>query len=707
MQRHERIDGGRSTFAIAAGEAGAPRLLHFGARLSEEADLAGIEMLLRSGPRESTPDTPVPASLYPPAGMGWLREPAISGIHEGGDGALSWSSCAVERRGQTIRVTLVDERTKLRAILNYTMDARTGVLASRATLFNDGTTPFRLEQAASLCLSLPSWAVDVLMFEGDWSREAQPVRIAAPAGTWSRTNRTGRTGFAGSTFAVLEPDAGDLTGRVLAIHLAWSGDHRLLVETGPCGQRMAMAGAHLAPGEIELKPGTSFETPTAYACFSNTGFNGISDAVHPFVRESILPPTVAGVRKIHFNSWEAAYFSFDEAALKDLASAAAGIGVERFVLDDGWFAGRRDDTSSLGDWRVDRERFAKGLTPLIDHVHGLGMDFGIWVEPEMVNPDSDLYRQHPDWCLHVPDAARPTMRNQLWLDMSRENVRDHVFSQIDALLSDHAIAYLKWDCNRFQFPATSRGAPAGGSVVRGTYALLDRLRAAHPSVEIESCASGGARIDLEILKRTTRVWPSDTTDAIERIRIQRWASLILPLEVVGAHVGPNPNPVTGRDLPMAFRARIAMFGHLGVEMDPRKLDGADRDTLAAHIALYKQHRNLIHSGRHLRWTTEDGAEARICVSHAADKALALICRAEVARGAQTAPARIPGLDPAGRYRVTLPEPWPKVAQRRLHDPDAWRRGRTLQGEALDEIGLNLPLADPQTAWLVYFERIEA
>jgi len=705
MPRYERIDGGRTTFVVAADETGAPRLLHFGVRLSDDIDLREIDAAIQAGPRESTPDGPVPTSLYPPAGMGWLGEPAFCGVHAGGDGALAWSSTAIERRGETLIITLTDKRTRLRASLTYSIDAETGVLASKATIFNDGATVFRLQQAASLFLPLPSWATEILGLTGDWSREGQPFRLTLGAGAWSHTNRTGRTGFPGSTFVVREPTSGDLTGRAFAIHMAWSGNHRLLADTLSSGQRIASVGVHLAPGEVELVPGTSFETPTAYACYSNSGLNGVSDAFHPFVRARILPRDASSPRRVHFNSWEAAYFSFDEGSLKELASAAASLGVERFVLDDGWFSGRRDDTSSLGDWHVDKGRFANGLRPLIKHVHGLGMDFGIWVEPEMVNPDSDLYRKHPDWCVHAPYADRPTMRNQLWLDMSRAEVREHVFEQLHALLAENAIAYLKWDCNRFQFPAVSANTPAAARIIHGTYALLDRLRAAHPAVEIESCASGGARIDLEMLKRATRVWPSDSTDAIERVRIQRWASLVLPLETIGAHVGPSPNPITGRELPMAFRARVAMFGHLGVETDPRKLTAEDRKTLLRHIALYKQYRGLMHSGRQLRWQSDDGADALICISASTDEALALVCRTGVADRAESAPVRFPSLAQGARYRITLPDPWPDIAQRRMNDPEAWRSGRTFSGQVLGETGLRLPLSDPLAAWLIHLQRV--
>lgn len=704
MPRYERIDGGQVTFAIAVEGAGPPRLLHFGSRLARGADLSALDMALRTGPRESMPDKETVPSLLPTTGLGWQSSPAVSGTHDGHDGVLSLTLSGVDAGPNRLLLELTDARTLLHVSLTFEIDPVSGVLASRVRIHNGGRVCFRLALASSLYFPLPGWASELLAFNGDWSREGQPHRIPLTSGSWSQTNRTGRTGFPGATFAVIDPHACDLAGRVLAFHLAWSGNHQLMVETMPGGRRVASAAALLAPGEIELAPGEHYETPTAYACFSDTGLNGVSDAFHPFVRNRILPAVSGRIRRVHFNSWEAAYFAFDEASLKALARTAAELGVERFVLDDGWFEGRRDDTSSLGDWRVDKDRFPGGLAPLIDYVGQLGMDFGLWVEPEMVNPSSDLYRRQPDWCLHVPDMARPTMRNQLWLDMSREDVRQYIFEQLDRLLSEYAIAYLKWDCNRFQFPAASAGRPASGQIIRGSYALIDRLRDAHPHVEIESCASGGGRIDLEILKRAVRVWPSDTTDAVERTRIQRWASLVLPPETIGAHIGPSPNPVTGRMLPMDFRARVAMFGHLGIELDPRSLSAGDHEVLGTHINLYKQYRQLIHSGRQLSWRSDDDALGTICISVSGNEALALVCRTGVAENAESAPVRFPGLDRDSSYLLTLPPPWPAIAGRRLYDRDGWLDGRVLSGEILGDIGLWLPLADPHTAWLIHFQR---
>lgn len=707
MPRYERIDGADRTFAILVNETGAPELLYFGPQLSGSADLAEMAAILQPGQRESLPDHPVAPSLCPTNGFGWMGEPAISGVHDGADGALNWSSADVECTSDSLEVTLRDDRTGLEVRLSYWLDSPSGVLTSRMRLTNHGARPFRLHQAMSVCLPLPAWVKEAVSLSGDWSREGQLARIPLSPGIWSQTNRTGRTGFSGSTLMAGEPAASDHAGRLIAIHLAWSGNHELSIETLASGRRLAMAGAHLAPGEVVLTTGASYETPEAHLCLSETGFNGVSDAFHPFVRTRILPDAAGprAVRRVHFNTWEAAYFDVDEASMKEVAAAAAAVGVERFILDDGWFAGRRNDSSSLGDWRADPVRFRHGLGPLIDAVRALGMDFGLWIEPEMVSPDSDLYRAHPDWCLHAPGAPRPGMRHQLWLDMAREEVRDHIFEQISALLSGNAIACIKWDCNRFMFPAVSAGAPAAGRVVRGTYDLMDRLRAAHPSVEIESCASGGARMDLAVLKRASRLWPSDATDALERIRIQRCASLIFPPEIIGAHVGPAPNPVTGRHLPMALRSRIAMFGHMGVEADPRRLSSEDRDTLSAHIALYKRYRPLLHSGRMLRWRTDDGAEAVISLSPDGGEALCLICRSDTAPEAEAAPVMIPGLATSASYRITLPEPWPAIASRRLHDPAAWRRGRVISADILSQAGLRLPLSDPMTAWLVHLERV--
>lgn len=709
MHRYERLDGEGVTLALTIAPRGAPRLLYWGPALAPTADLVAWDALHAPSWREAQPDAPVSPNIFPVHGFGWMGPAALSGCAQGGDGAVDWGACSVRRildaqHGDALAITLRDPRLGLRAELEWHLDADSGVLACTSEIHNDGSVPFALANLAALSLPLPRWAEEILAFAGDWALEGHPQRFRAPIGSWAQINRTGRTGFSGASMAVLEAGAGDEQGRVLALHLAWSGSHRLGVESSSDGGRIAQLEALLEPGEILLAPGECHRTPFAYACFSDAGLNGVMARFHPFVRRAILPRASSGPRRVHANSWEGVYFDFDLEKLKALADGAAALGAERFVLDDGWFCGRRNDQAGLGDWRADGERFPQGLDPLIAHVAGLGMDFGLWVEPEMVNENSDLYRAHPDWCVHAPGAARPGMRQQLWLDLARADVRDHLFAQLDALLGTHEIAYLKWDCNRTVFPAVSAKKPAGQAIARGGYQLMDRLRARHPRVEIEACASGGARLDLEILKRAARVWGSDATDAQERARILRWASLIVPLEAIGAHIGPSPNPITGRQLPMQFRAAIALFGHMGIELDPAKLSAQEQETARAMIALYKSQRALLHSGRLYHGFSEDGAQLAMVVAEDGGRALALALRLEASREAICAPLRLLGLDACCDYSVDLLAPWPAHAAKRLAQPDLWRAPRIFSGASLMQGGLPLPLNAPHTAWLIGLQR---
>lgn len=709
MAQYERLDGAGVTVVLAVTPQGAPLLVYWGAALLPGADLAACDGLVAQGWRESQPDVPVLPSVFPVRGFGWMGPAALSGCAEGGDGCVDWSACTVRRgteaqTNDTLAFTLRDTRLGLRAELEWQMDASSGVLRSTVEIHNEGSAAFALVGLAALSLPLPSWAREILAFAGGWASEGHSQRFAMPIGSWAQLNRSGRTGFSGSTIALLEEGTGDAQGRVLALHLAWSGSHRLSVESSGDGPSQAQLEAMLDPGEVVLAPGASHRSPAAYAGFSDAGLNGIMERFHRCVRRAVLPAAVKHPRRVHFNSWEGVYFDFDLPKLMALAQGAAALGAERFVLDDGWFAGRTSDRAGLGDWRADPQRFPDGLGPLIAHVAALGMDFGLWVEPEMVNPDSDLCRARPDWCVHAPGAARPGMRQQLWLDLAREEVRDHVFAQMDALLASHAIAYLKWDCNRTVFPAVSGGRPAGQAIVRGAYAVMDRLRARHPHLEIEACASGGARFDLEILKRASRVWVSDATDAHERVRIQRWASLIAPLEAIGAHVGPSPNPITGRQLPMQFRAAVAVFGHMGMELDPAKLSPEERETLRATVGHYKAHRALLHSGRLQRWCSDDGVEGAIVLADDGTEALALALRLDASPAAQAAPLCLPGLERGADYSVHLLPSWPQPAAKYLADADAWRASRRFSGEALMQVGLALPFSAPHTAWLLALRR---
>lgn len=521
-------------------------------------------------------------------------------------------------------------------------------------------------------------------------------RVCAPL-------RRGKPGFGGGNWLLLHADRGE---EVLGVHLASSGDHDTRIECDNAGsadgRAMLQMGEAFPDGGKFVEPQGAFGGPPVLFALGQDR-SELANTFHRHARGHVLRGRPNwGPRKLHLNSWEALAFDLSESGLIALAESAAELGVERFVLDDGWFGGRRNDQTSLGDWFVSSDVFPQGLEPLIQRVHALGMDFGLWVEPEMVSPESDLYRAHPDWCLHLEGRDRPTMRGQLALDLTRQEVCDYLFERLDALLRDHAIAYLKWDHNRDLFPS---GARQSGQV-NGFYRLLDRLRSAHPAVEIESCSSGGGRIDFSVLSRVQRVWPSDNNDPIERVRIMRAWSQFLPLEVLGNHVGPSPNPITGRRTDMDFRAKIALFGHMGVEADPGAMSEAERAVLSSHIAHYKQWREVLHSGElHFLDHPDPAVHAQIVVSNTS--ALAVAAQTGFSGEFDAAPVRLKGLDPKATYRVTLPLPWPEKAALYLPNKRGWRDGFMLSGRALMTQGLALPLTHPETAWLIALEKVSA
>jgi alpha-galactosidase len=373
----------------------------------------------------------------------------------------------------------------------------------------------------------------------------------------------------------------------------------------------------LLPGEVTLAQGESYTTPWVYLAATRMGLDGLSAQFHGYLRSRPAHPRTP--RPVNLNVWEAVYFTHDFATLAALADIASAIGVERYVLDDGWFHGRRDDRAGLGDWWVDKDVWPGGLHELADYVRGRGMQFGLWIEPEMVSPDSDLYRAHPDWILSAGHHVPPLQRHQLALDLTSK------------LLSEYPIDYVKWDCNRDLIDAgsgTHAGAPAVHDHTLAVYSLLDELRRRYPAVEWESCAAGGGRIDLAILERVQRVWPSDMIDALARQPIQRWTGQLVPPEYLGTHVSAPFSHQTGRYMPLALRCATALFGHFGIEWDLTKASQQDLTELAEWITLYKRHRDLIHSGHVIRLETPDDT-AWIYGVISADQSTALMCYAQL------------------------------------------------------------------------------
>ena len=691
-----RIDAGEATVVFDLRLPRQAAVAFLGPRLPAEAKLEDLTVLLEEGPRPSTADAPPRVSLCPAAGEGFQGTPGIVLA----DGALVRFELAAVREDAGGQVFVLED-LQAGVRLTQTWRAFEGSFLIKTRLDNIGVRTIGVARLAVVCLPLPAWAAQRLTFSGRWAGEFSQRALPIPDGSHEVASRGGRPGFENAAFLVLGGEGlSDFGGDALALHLAWSGNSFSLVERLGFGEGQIQIGERLEAGELSLAPGEGYDAPAAALVATGAGRNGLRQAFHRLAASVGAP--LSGPRRVHFNSWEAVYFDFDIERLKTLAMEAAALGAERFVLDDGWFANRFSDRSGLGDWIPDLERFPDGLSPLIAHVESLGMDFGLWVEPEMTNPDSVLYRTHPDWVLAPPNGTAPTQRGQLVLDLSRQEVVEHLFDVLDQLLRDNKIAYLKWDHNRDLFPCSS---PRRQTL--GFLHLLDRLRAAHPNVEIESCASGGGRVDFGLMQRCARFWASDNTDAVERLAIQSSASLFLPLNRLGSHVGASPNPITGRKVSMAFRARIAMFAHMGIEADPGLLGATEKEILASHIALYKAHRTLIHGGRFLSSKGDDpGVTLWQCTAWDGAESLVLAARRDQAKALVSPPLRLSGLDPSRRYRISLIRPWPDPAWRFLPDAGAWRASVEASGALLMQVGMRLPLIHPETAWLVHLKAVE-
>jgi alpha-galactosidase len=650
-------------------------------------------------------DVDQPLTVAPAFGTGWFGPPALR-AHRDGRGFAHWfETQSIEEDGDRIVVTLVDRAARMTLVQRIAVHGDGLTLSASVT--NDGNGVLDIEWLAAGTLPLPGDCTGIRSFTGRHNAEFVPQREPMPSHGWLRETRRGLTGHAGPPgLFVTGPDAGWHSGRVHAAQLAWSGNHRLSVERDDDGVWTMQMGEALAPGECRLAPGEGYDTPEMLAVCSIAGVNGAIQGFHAAIRRRApWPATGMPPRQVHVNSWEGFYFDHDEAALMALADRSAALGVERFVLDDGWFRGRDDDTAALGDWVTDSAKYPDGLAPLAEHVVGLGMTFGLWVEPEMVNPDSDLARAHPDWALQADGVPLLTARHQLVLDLSRAAVRDHLFEAIDALLRDLPIACLKWDHNRDLAPASGAdGRARYHAQVVGAYALLDRLRAAHPAVEIEACAGGGGRIDAGIAARTHRFWTSDCIDAVSRVRMQRGYLHYMPPEMMGSHVGASPAHSTGRRQEMAFRAAVAMPGHFGVELDPATLTDPDATVLAEAIARYKALRDRWHTGRVWLGEAPDGL---VWQMHGEIGDLLLsVTRVDPTTVRRPPAVTLPPLAGAGPVRVRLID---LAADDGHPPPDApvfagMRAGGVLfDGDWLAQAGLPMPMMTAESVALFALE----
>lgn len=655
--------------------------------------------------------TPVRGSLLNEIGTGIGGPSGLIGHREGLDWTIDLRVTQVDTQPNALTVHCKDAKREIESAHHFAIDPQTGMITSHSEITNCSQHVLSLDWCAALCLPFDPRLSRFLSFTGRWAQEFQIEEVPAFQGSIARESKAGRTShdvFPGGILAAAHTN--EMSGLAMGFHLAWSGNHRLRVDRHSDGRGFVQLGEMAFSGEIRLGHGETYRSPDMLAAWSDDGLNGVSHAFHDHLIGSVLDPrSHTKPRAVHFNTWEAVYFDHDETTLVELAEAAAKVGSERFVLDDGWFGSRRNDAAGLGDWFVSEEVYPNGLYALAQKVRELGMEFGLWFEPEMVNPDSDLYRAHPDWVLETDGVEPVASRNQLTLDLTKPPVFDYLYNRIDNLIGEYGIAYIKWDMNRDTQHPASEGRAAMHRQTHSLYHLLERLRGAHPKLEIESCSSGGGRADFGIMRHTDRIWTSDNNDARARQIIQHGASHFFPLRVLGSHVGPKRCHITGRRFSMDIRVASAIFGHMGMEVDLRDENARDLDILGQGIALYKRHRSLIHLGRFWRCPSTPNTNLVGCVAR--DQSEALFSYAVLDTQIATHPARLRfvGIDPERNYKVKLVWPLNNLAMSKpsiVDAADLQGEGRAFSGAALLGYGIQPPLTYPDTCLIYHLEACE-
>ncbi|WP_433253826.1 alpha-galactosidase [Streptosporangium sp. CA-135522] len=634
-----------SSYALRLDEGDAPRHVHWGAPLT-------LEQAVGISARHPGDDDPGGEELAVEGGLRF-GTPSLTVRYGDGTRGVEWRHLGHRIDDGELRIDFADRSRELRLTLHYRVFGDCDVIERWATV--RAVEPVEILRFDSAQWTLPHLrdyrASHVV---GEWGREFQLRRLGVPVGETVFTSRHGVTGHHANPW--LMADDGQATeehGEVWSAALAWSGSWRITLHRDPRGRAGWTGGFGHEGLTWRLGAGEELTTPVFAGLYARDGFGGTSRAWHSYVASHVLPAP-AEVRPVIFNSWEATEFDISQDQQVELAERAARLGAELFVVDDAWFGARTSDAAGLGDWWPNPDRFPEGLGPLIAKVRGLGMKFGLWVEPEAVNPDSDLYRAHPDWVLHQTDRTRTTSRNQLVLNLARSDVAEWTHTWLDRLLTEYDIAFLKWDMNRSFSEAGQPGHPDPERLwidhVRNVHGILDRLRADHPGLLIEGCAGGGGRTDLGMLRHVDQLWTSDNTDAAERVAIQHGFGQIYPVRAMGAWVTDSPNAMTARCAPLRYRFHVAMAGALGIGGDLRGWTEEEMTWAAGLVEQYKKIRPIVHGGAQYRLSPPEAGTAAVqyVSADASETVVFLFQPSSLPRGG--APIRLAALDPAARYR---------------------------------------------------------
>lgn len=614
---------------------------------------------------------------YPGNGFGDFREPAHHIFHQNGtclndfryvsfeiiDGKPHLdglpATYASNKEAETLIVTLEDEVTQVQLRLLYTIFEDYNVITRSNQLINHGKSTVNIHKLASQSLDFPNRPFDLIHLNGTWGRERQMTREKVSTGVKRLDSKRGSSSHQQNPFiALLEPTTTEFQGEAYGFSFVYSGNHEIIVQKDPYAQTRVIMGLNSFDFNWNLAPDKTFQTPEALLVYSSKGLNAMSNTFHElFNHQLIRGKFKLQERPVLINNWEATYFDFDEKKLTELVDQAHNLGIELFVLDDGWFGKRDDDATSLGDWFEYEGKIENGLTHFAKKVHQKGMQFGIWFEPEMISVDSDLYREHPDWVLGVPNRGNSLSRNQLVLDFSRADVREHIYQKMKAILDTVVIDYIKWDMNRNMTEVHSlllepemQGEVAHRYML-GLYELMEKLINEYPNILVEGCSGGGGRFDPGFLYYMPQYWTSDNTDAIARLKIQYRTSLVYPISTMGSHVSAVPNHQTGRTTSMTIRGNVAMAGVLGYELDLTQLSVEEQATIKKQINVYKQHRHLLQYGQFIRlkYPFEENDTAWMFVSEDRSEALVFYFRVLAEASAPLVTLKLAGLDETTQY----------------------------------------------------------
>ena len=711
-QKSFYLGAGKASYVLHVDEDGRLLNQHWGARVPDGAlspDFSHYPTLASFDPRTNA----LPWEL-PTRGSGWYGEPAVAATNAKGDDMvqLTYVSHAIymgknrlpglpatfarrEGDAETLEIELMDRLTGLRVTAVYGVFERTGAITRSLRLKNESGEDMQINGVLSASAPVHGSGYDVIHLKGAWARERHVMRQTQGEGEYRIFSQRGASGHEANPFlALCEKSATEFSGEVWAVSLVYSGSFEALSYVNNTENSRLSIGLNPDVFTWKLEPGETFVSPEAAMVYSPDGLNGMSHAFHRLYSENLMRSKwFERDRPILINNWEATYFNFNEEKILQIARRAKELGVEMLVLDDGWFGKRNTDNCSLGDWVVNPEKLPGGLNGLSDRLHDLGLKFGLWFEPEMISPDSDLYRAHPDWCLHVDGRARVEMRNQLILDLSRREVQDYIIESVSAVLESARIEYVTWDMNRnMTEPFSGAQTPERQKETQhrymlGLYRVLEEITARFPEILFESCSGGGGRFDPGMLYYMPQTWTSDDSDAAERMFIQYGTSFVYPPCAMGAHVSAVPNHQTGRTTAMQTRGDVALGGNFGFELDLSQLSDADAETVRRLIEREKQVRTLVRTGEFTRLLSPFDHPYAAWQFRARDNSEALVCAYRL----MTRPAtphlllRASGLDESAVYM----------------DDD----GNTCSGAALTRYGLWLHLPGDFTSKVIHLRRI--